>query len=144
MNILLHAHSGLRWFLLIMMILTIIHAYRSKSRPHIPDKKKINLALYTMILFSLQFILGLVMYFMSEKVSFESGFMGNSLLRFFTIEHGFSMIAAIVLVHVGYIRSTKLNYAEAHRSIFIFYLIALILVLVGIPWPFRAFGNGWF
>jgi len=144
MNILIHAHSGLRWFVLVMMILTIIHAYGAKSKMQIPDKKKINLALYTLILFALQFIIGLIMYFKSNMVSFEAGFMKDSTIRFFTIEHGFSMVAALILIHIGFIRSVRLDYAAAHRSIFVFYLIALILVLIGIPWPIRGFGNGWF
>jgi hypothetical protein len=144
MNILLHAHSGLRWILLIMLVLTIVYAYRAKSSPHIPDKKKINLPLYTLILFAFQFVLGLVMYFMSGKVSFEGGFMKDSMLRFFTVEHGLGMIAAIVLIHVGYIKSTKLPYAAAYKAIFIYYLLTLLLVLVSIPWPFRGFGTAWF
>ena len=114
------------------------------SRPHIPDKKKINLPLYTLLLFAFQFILGIVMYFMSGKVSFESGFMKDSVLRFFTIEHGLGMVAAVILIHIGYIRSTKLAYAAAYKSIFIYYLLTLVLVLISIPWPFRGFGNGWF
>jgi len=143
MNILIHAHSGLRWVVLVMLILTVIYAYRAKSNPHIPDKKKINLPLYTLILFALQFVLGLVMYFMSGKVSFESGFMKDDVLRFFTIEHSLGMIGAIVLIHIGYIKSLKLEYAASYRTIFIYYLLTLLLVLISIPWPFRGFGHGW-
>jgi len=127
-----------------MLVYTIIYAFRAKSQPHIPDKKKINLPLYTLILFSLQFVLGLVMYFMSGKVTFAAGFMQDSILRFFTMEHGLLMLIAIVLVHIGYIKSTRLPYEKAYRAIFLYYLIALILVLAGIPWPFRNLGTGWF
>lgn len=144
MEVLMHAHSGVRWILLVLLIWSILYAYRAKSRPHIPDKKKINVALYTMILFGFQFVLGIILFFSSHKVSFEAGFMKNSLLRFFTVEHSLIMIIALVLVHIGYIRSTKLTYTAAHRSIFVYYLIALILILAGIPWPFRGYGNGWF
>jgi len=144
MNALIHAHSGLRWILLLMMILTIIHAYRAKSQPHIPDKRKINLPLYTLILFNLQVLLGFIMYFMSGKVSFDSGFMADSMLRFFTIEHGFGMLIGVILIHIGYVRSKKLPYEASYRNIFIYYLLTLIITLVSIPWPFRGFGNGWF
>ena len=144
MEILIHSHSGLRWILLLMLIASIFYAYRAKSKPHIPNRKKVNIPLYTMILFGLQFILGLILFFTSGKVSFGSGVMKDSLLRFFTVEHSLIMLIALVLVHIGYIRSTKLDYVSAQRSIFIYYLIALILVLAGIPWPFRGYGNGWF
>lgn len=144
MEVLTHTHSGLRWILLILMILSVVHAYNAKSQPHIPEKKKINIPLYTMILFTLQFVLGFILYFTSIKVSFESGVMADSVLRFFTLEHSLGMVIAWFLVHIAYIRSRKMEYKKAYKTIFVYYLIALILVLVSIPWPFRNLGTGWF
>jgi cell division protein FtsW (lipid II flippase) len=144
MEILIHTHSGLRWILFVLLILSIVYAYRAKSKPHIPDKKKINIPLYTMILFTLQFVVGLILYFTSPKVHFESGVMGDSLLRFYTVEHILGMVIAWVLVHLGYLRSRKQEYARSYRTIFIYYLIAFVLVLISIPWPFRNLGAGWF
>ena len=143
MEILIHTHSGLRWILLVLIILSILHAFRAKSQPHIPDKKKINIPLYTMILFTLQFVIGFILYFMSPKVSFGSGFMGDSILRFFTVEHSLGMIISWGLVHLGYLRSRKQEYARSYKTIFRYYLIALVILLVSIPWPFRGLGTGW-
>lgn len=144
MEILIHTHSGLRWVLLILMIMSIVIAYFAKKRPHIPNKKQINIPLYTMILFSLQVILGFILYFTSGKVSFGSGVMADSILRFFTVEHLAGMLIAWILVHLGYLRSRKMEYQKSYKTIFTYYLIALILVLISIPWPFRNLGTGWF
>ena len=29
------------------------------------------------------------------------------------------------------------------KGVFTYYLIALVLILAAIPWPFRALGSGW-
>ncbi|HAQ38064.1 MAG TPA: cytochrome B [Saprospiraceae bacterium] len=144
MNILIHTHSGLRWIVLLLMIITIFNAYRLQNKPHIPGKNKMNLPLYTLVVFSLQFILGVILFFTSSLVNFSEGFMKNPGLRFFGIEHWLLMLIAIVLIHIGYIRSTRLDYVKGQKTIFLYYLIALMIVLLGIPWPFRGFGNGWF
>lgn len=144
MNILIHTHSGLRWIVLLLMIITIFNAYRLQYKPHIPGKNKMNLPLYTLVVFSLQFILGVILFFTSSLVNFSEGFMKNPGLRFFGIEHWLLMLIAIVLIHIGYIRSTRIDYVKAQKTIFLYYLIALMVVLLGIPWPFRGFGNGWF
>jgi len=126
------------------MIITIFNAYRLQNKPHIPGKNKMNLPLYTLVVFSLQFILGVILFFTSSLVNFSEGFMKNPGLRFFGIEHWLLMLIAIVLIHIGYIRSTRLDYVKGQKTIFLYYLIALMIVLLGIPWPFRGFGNGWF
>jgi len=126
------------------MILTIVQAYQLKSKPHIPAKSKLNLPLYTLVVFSLQFVLGIVLFFTSSLVSFSEGFMKNPSIRFFTIEHWVLMLIAIVLIHIGFIRARKLDHVRAQQTIFLYYLIALLIVLLAIPWPFRGFGNSWF
>lgn len=70
--------------------------------------------------------------------------MKNPSLRFFGVEHWLLMLIAIVLIHIGYIRSTRIDYVKAQKTIFLYYLIALLVVILGIPWPFRGLGNGWF
>ncbi len=144
MEILLHSHSGLRWVLLLLMIFTIFRAYQLKSKPHIPGKNKLNLPLYTLVVFTLQFVLGIVLFFTSSMVSFSEGFMKNPTIRFFTIEHWLMMLIALILIHIGYIKSTKMDYVRGQKAIFIYYLIALLIAILGIPWPFRGFGTGWF
>ena len=73
--------------------------------------------------------------------------MKNSAFRFFAIEHIIGMLIAIILVHIGYGYSKK-NIPDAvkHKRTFLFYGLALLIILISIPWPFRTVGAGrtWF
>ena len=67
--------------------------------------------------------------------------MKNASQRFFAVEHTFTMIIAIALITVGGV-SVRKGKSNAKW----FYLIALILILMRIPWPFMEAGiaRGWF
>jgi len=54
-------------------------------------------------------------------------------LRFFTVEHWVMMVIAIVLITIGHSKSKKAAGPEAkHKAIFIFYLLALVIISAGI------------
>ncbi len=144
MNGLIHAHSGLRWVVLLLLIAAIFKAlmkWRSNVNYSEADRK---LNLFAMISMHVQLVLGLALFLMSDKVNFTQ-MKGNDMLRFFTMEHTAMMLAAITLVTIGHAKAKRAtDDAKKFKTIFTFYLIALLLILVGIPWPFRGFGNGWF
>jgi len=141
-NILKHAHSGLRWLVLIALIAAIFNAFKN-SNTFTDKDKKINLV--ALILTHTQLIIGLVLYFISDMVQFSSGTMSNKILRFYTVEHISLMLIAIALITVGYSKSKRAaDDAKKFKSIRVFYLIGLILILISIPWPFRDLGAGWF
>ena len=143
MNGLLHAHSGLRWVVLALLVAATFKAlmkWRSNVSFTTSDRK---LNLFTMVSMHVQLVLGLTLYFMSGRVDFSK--MEDDMVRFFTVEHTVMMLLAIVLVTIGHARSKKIvDDAKKFKTIFTFYLIGLLLVLLGIPWPFRGWGNGWF
>jgi membrane protein DedA with SNARE-associated domain len=79
------------------------------------------------------------------KVVFSATSMKDSLTRFFLVEHLALMIIAIVLITIGYIKSDREDdMMKKQKLLLIYYTIALILILVAIPWTFRALGAGWF
>lgn len=139
MNILLHAHSGLRYVVLGLLIAAVFTAY-SKWQQRSQDDSK--LYLFTLIATHTQLLIGLVLYFMSPKVNFD--LISEKVFRFYSIEHVFMMLIAIVLITVGRVRSKKLTGADKHRTVLYFYALALIIIFVAIPWPFRNLGSGWF
>ncbi len=99
--------------------------------------------LWAMVTFHLQVLLGIVLYFISPKVQFTAEMMKSDLLRFYTMEHISLMFISIVLITLGYLRAKK-KMESAHKQILVFYAIALLLVLIAIPWPFREiFGTNW-
>ena len=142
-SILTHAHSGLRWVAIILLLLAIINAFTSKTF----EKKHKMINLFTMITLHTQLIIGLVQYFItSGKVKFFDGWMKEAAFRFYGMEHLMGMLIAIVLITVGYSKSKRgATDAEKFKSIKVFYLIGFILILASIPWPFRtALGGSWF
>lgn len=139
MNILLHAHSGLRYVVLGLLIAAIFTAYSKWQQNSQEDSK---LYLFALIATHTQLLIGFVLYFMSPKVNFD--LISEKVFRFFSIEHVFMMLIAIVLVTVGRVRSKKLTGGDKHRTVLYFYALALIIILVAIPWPFRNLGSGWF
>jgi uncharacterized membrane protein YozB (DUF420 family) len=140
MNALIHAHSGLRWVALILIIFAIGNAFAKKGSS-LYEKKDKMINLFAMISLHIQLLIGLILYFMSNKVNFKVDFTDkvNRIYRFFSIEHSVMMIAAIVIITIGRKKAEK---AEApftkHQYIAKWYLIGLIVLLAGIPWPFRA------
>jgi uncharacterized membrane protein len=142
-SILNHAHSGLRWVVLILLLLAIANAFTAKTY----EKKHKMINLFALITVHTQLLIGLVQYFFtSSKTNFSSGWMKVELYRFYGMEHLVGMLIAIVLITVGYSKSKKAaTDAEKFKKIKVFYLIGLILILASIPWPFRtALGGSWF
>lgn len=142
-SILTHAHSGLRWVAIILLLLAIINAFTSKTF----EKKHKMINLFTMITLHTQLIIGLVQYFItSGKVKFFDGWMKEAAFRFYGMEHLLGMLIAIVLITVGYSKSKRgTTDSEKFKPIKLFYLIGFILIMASIPWPFRtALGGSWF
>jgi len=141
-NILVHAHSGLRWIVLVLLILAIANAFKGKTY----EKKHKMLNLFTMISMHTQLLIGLILYFISPNVQFSEGWMKNALLRFYGMEHFVGMLAAIIVVTIGRkIAEKQSDDLAKHAKIKVWYTIALLLILAFIPWPFRAnLGAGWF
>lgn len=145
-SLLVHAHSGWRWVVLILLLAAIFKAFsgwRGKKEFTVSDKK---LFMFAMIAFHIQIVGGLVMYFISPKVAFVAGMMKDTMLRFYAIEHIFAMIIAMILITIGHSKSKKLVESEKkYKKIFVFYTISILIVLASIPWPFRAvLGANWF
>lgn len=145
-NILTKAHSGWRWVVLLLLLAAIIKMFmgmRKNSSYSAGDKK---LAMFAMVAFHLQWTVGLILYFISPKVQFVEGMMKVTVLRFYAIEHLVAMSIAFILITIGYSKSKKKSEdKQKFKTTFIFYTIALIIILASIPWPFRtALGGGWF
>ena len=141
-----HAHSGLRWVVLALLLVAIVNAlskWRGGKQYTDGDRK---ITLFTMISAHVQLILGLILYFfLSPAVQFNENTMADKVLRFYSVEHLTIMLLAIAVITIGYSKAKKkLESAQKFRSVFVYYLIGLILILAGIPWPFRFPGAGWF
>lgn len=68
--------------------------------------------------------------------------MKDSFYRFYLIEHPTLMISSIVLITLARGKSKALNYSAVNKLL----LIALVLILLAVPWPFRdaVIARPWF
>ena len=140
---LVHAHSGLRWVALVLLLAAVVTAISKwQSRSGYTDGNR-KLYLFTLISVHTQLILGLILLVISPKVDFSK--LSEKLYRFYSIEHTVGMLLAIALITVGYSRSKRASDATTkQRLVGIFYGVSLLLILASIPWPFRIVGAGWF
>ena len=142
--ILIHAHSLLRWLILILLVYSII-ASAIKWRTSVPLSKTDSLmASLTVHSSHLQLLVGFILYFISYKVMFDKEAMASPLIRFFTAEHVSIMVLAIACLTFGNIKAKKAaDPKQKARHIFIWFVLGFLLMMAGIPWPFRALGSGW-
>ena len=128
---LLHLHSILRWIILLLLLVCLLQAV-SKS----PAIKKTSL--WLLISAHLIFVVGLyqliagthgIMNGLPEGVEL----MKDKFYRFFWVEHPLLMFLAIILITVARGKAKNLNY----KSVTWLLIIALLAILVAVPWPFR-------
>lgn len=134
-----HLHSYLPYILLLLLVMALVKsfiAYRS-NQAHTESHRKSGL--FLLIVSHIQFLIGLVLYFVSPMskagLSDMGGAMKDSTLRLYTIEHPLMMIIAIVFITMAYSKSKK-DIADSlkHKVKWLYYLIALVLILSRIPW----------
>jgi len=125
-----HLHSGFRYIVFILLLLAIIQSLLGwiNRKPYTETNRKINL--FTLISAHTQLLIGIVLYFLSPYVQFNSDTMKNDTTRYYTVEHWIMMLIAIILITVGYSRSKKIIMPESkHRTVAIFDLIALFVII---------------
>lgn len=144
-RILLHAHSGFRWLLLLVLLMIIGVSVVKWIKRSGFTKNDQRLNMVNLSLAHLQLVIGLILYFISPKVIFDPTSFQEPMLRFFLVEHIIMMIIAITLITLGYvsIKRTRTSVLKFKRMFF-FNIIALALILFAIPWPFQNFGTNWF
>ena len=140
---LVHAHSGLRWVALLLLVAAVVTAIgKWQNRSGYTDGNR-KLYLFTLISVHTQLILGLILLFISPKVNFSQ--LSDKFYRFYSVEHTAGMLIAILLITIGYSRSKRAtDPTTKQRMVGIFYGLGLLLILASIPWPFRIVGAGWF
>jgi len=143
-NALLSAHSGLRWLLVISLVIALIKAFSGWMGKKEYTKSDNIIALILVSFTHIMAILGIVLYFVSPKVIAMKDAMNDGVSRFWAMEHGLIMLIVVVLITIGRVKSKKATEnLEKHKKVAIFYTIAFVFVLwAGIIKPFLL-GNGW-
>ena len=139
-ELLLAVHSLFRWLVLAAGLAALARALAGARRRGPWTNADDKAGLWFVAATDLQFLLGLLLYAVMSPITrlafqdFGSA-MGNSVLRFWAVEHAFGMLVAVALVHIGRARAKKAPEAKRHRLAAIFFGIALIAMVLTIPWP---------
>ncbi len=137
---LLHLHNFLRWVILLLLLIAIFQSF-SKSG----GLRKTSL--FLLIATHTQFLIGLYQWLVGGfgyNLIKENGFgevMKNSVQRFWAVEHITGMLIAAILITIARGKAKIGSYSAASWL----YVVALILILASVPWPFReGIGRPWF
>jgi phosphoglycerol transferase MdoB-like AlkP superfamily enzyme len=92
-----------------------------------------TLSLVLLIVTHIQLVVGLFLYFVSPFVKFGSETMSDKTTRYWTVEHIFMMVIAVVLITVARSTSKRMTDATAkHKRLFIFNTLALVIIVATI------------
>lgn len=151
-QIMVHVHSVGRWIILLLLLFAIFNSLIAGHRPFIKSDNRLGLLLT--IFADLMLLIGAYLYFAGtwgyktfERLGSMSAVMKDATARFYAVEHIAGMLIAIILIHIGKAQSHKpMSDKAKHRRTMIFYFLALLIILISIPWPFRGIGagKGWY
>ena len=141
---LLHLHSFIRWVILILEIVVIYKSYTGMSSGRAFGAGDGKAGLFLMIAAHTQLLVGIYLYFAGpwgianiQNLGFGE-VMKDKVARFYAVEHLFGMLVAIVLITIGRgVAKKAIPDAAKFKRGFWLYLLALIIILATIPWPFR-------
>ena len=131
---LLHTHSLLRYFILIALVVVIVKAVIGLTQNQPYGKWDNKFSLYLFIFTHMQLLVGLILYFVSPFVKFGSTTMSDKGTRYWTVEHIFAMLIAVVLITLARTTSKRMaDDAAKHKRMAIFNFVALV-VIVAMIW----------
>lgn len=132
----LHLHSTLALLVLLFLVFGIIRGLMGQNNGAFGAIDK-RITLLTLIFAHLQLVIGLYLWFtFMSAMKWDMGtIMGDSVLRLKGVEHITVMIIAVILITRVRMRTKKMTEAKKqYRAMLIGYGVALLLVLVRIPW----------
>lgn len=141
---LLSLHNIGRWIILILLLVAIAKALSGMTgnKPYTSSDKKVGLFLmitaHTMLLIGLyQWIAGPWGLHNIQNMGMKA-VMHDKIYRFWAVEHITGMLIGIILITIGRGAGKKpIPDKSKHSRSFWMFLIALIVILASVPWPFR-------
>ena len=133
-------HSYWAYLVLLVLIYSVMKAFFGYVLKKQYTPKMFQLALLTLILTHIQFLIALILYFTSDRFLLWSELgmtevMKTPIHRLYLVEHPFINILAIAIITIGYSKHKKKRLSNfKYKILSITYFIALILILSRIPW----------
>ena len=139
-SLLLLFHSTIRYFVLIFLIVLIARSLMGWINKKEFTKNEDMLSLWLFMLTHTQFLVGIILFFVSPAVIFSGASMKDSESRYWLVEHNTMMIIAIVLITIARISIKKItDHSAKHRRLFILNSAALVIIIAAISMSGRGF-----
>jgi len=139
-------HSLVRWLVLLSLLYSIFRACKGYFKNLMFSGTDNTVRHWTATISHIQLVLGIVLYSQSPIVkyfwkNFNEAKESFDIL-FFGMIHMILMLLSITLITIGSaVSKRKLSDKEKFRTMLVYYGIALIIILVAIPWPFSPLAN---
>lgn len=143
---LLGVHSLVRWLVLASLLFAIFRAYRGWFLKKEFTRLDNSARHWTATVAQVQLIIGLWLYSISPLVNYFLHHYSKAVhqrpVRFFGMEHSVMMIIAVIMITIGSIKAKRRQTgAEKFRVMAIWFTVALLIILISVPWPFSPFGS---
>ena len=142
-------HSLLRYAILILVLVILYRAVTGMRRGGPFDIFDRKLSMAYMATVHTHVLLGILLFAVMSPIT-QAAFaqmglaMKDKLLRFWTVEHTFMGLLVAVLVTVAHVRTKRIAARagddagpKAYKHMLVMNLIAFVVMLAMIPWPFR-------
>jgi hypothetical protein len=142
---LLDLHSVLRWVILVLAIVAIFKGYSGMTAGKVFSAGDRKVGLFLMIAAHTTLVVGFYLWLAGpyglaniRNLGFGE-VMRDRVYRFYAVEHLVGMLIAIVLITLGRGAAKKsISDRAKHKRTFWYILVALVIMLATIPWPFRV------
>jgi hypothetical protein len=147
-EILVAIHNIMRWVIIILAAIALFRAYRGL----LGKREWLELDRKTGVFFNaaldMQLLLGIILWIFGNWgiKAFDlaaSGGDNRMSILYFALEHPIAMLVAVILAHVGTASAKRIQDSIArHKKVAIFFTLAVIIILVSIPWTQRPLFPG--
>ena len=120
------AHSGWQYLASLALVVAVAVYVVNWLRGQMWSALYRRIGLYTIIVIDIQLLLGLILW----GVGASMGIVGANAIR--TVEHPFTMLLAIVLLHAGWVWTKRSDETVRLRNGAVTFLITGLLVLLGL------------
>lgn len=139
--ILLWLHSLVRWLVVISLVYAIVRSIGGWMGKRAFTLNDDHMRHITATIAHTQLALGYILYFQSPVVAYFRSHFHEAIrsfdFLFFGLIHITMMTIAIILITIGSsMAKRQINGPAKFRTMTIFFILALLLIFMAIPWPF--------
>lgn len=101
---------------------------------------------WTATIAHIQLSIGIWIYFISPNIKYFLNYYHEAVkekeIRFFGMEHSVMMLLAVIVITIGSMKAKRKKIShDKFKTILIYFTIALLIILISIPWPFSPLAS---